>query len=470
LDGDVDLEDNKRLDYFIRHPGARSLPYVITFEALPDRTNGLQFSAIDNPTVYTWIINQGSDPLFSGVSGPALDHTKGPIDTTGFYLVSQAGAGENGDVIVAQSPCIDLTGTMRPELKYWYHMFGFEMGNLYLEINDDNGWVRVDALIGQEPRQSSNPRTPWLSRIINLDAYIGKFIRYRFLSTRGGRFSHMAIDDISVYDANAIDVAIVGLANPTSDTASCYAEKNPLEVSIKNSGSDSLNFDTDTLILDAVVRKDTGNGFEVLATLRQVVTANLWKAADGNIYPVPRDSIVVIKFDSTFDMSDTGRFYSFQVTSHITGDFIVDNDILPSQPVYIKSQRKTGQIVSLFPNDSLCKDSFLRVSVRNHFGKLQWEELNIINEANPLAWQLGATDPINRKDYFPRLDTVHLLRSRICVELLFSEGIDETTNDVRVEIFAPWKPSGAAGGRCFAAQVQMNLRFKFRLLYRQLQI
>ncbi|MBL4709863.1 MAG: hypothetical protein JKY48_15635 [Flavobacteriales bacterium] len=61
LDGDVDLEDNKRLDYFIRHPGARSLPYAITFEALPDRLNGLNPQPLDNPLVYMWTINQGSD-------------------------------------------------------------------------------------------------------------------------------------------------------------------------------------------------------------------------------------------------------------------------------------------------------------------------------------------------------------------------------------------------------------------------
>lgn len=445
LDGDDDLEDNERLDFKVNHPGARTLPYIVTFETQPDRLNGLTL----RNGMYTWIVNVGADPLFPGVTGPGLDHTKGPVDTTGFYLVSQAAAGEVGDEITATSQCIDLSTANKPEMKYWYHMFGFEMGNLYLEVDDDDGWVKVDSLVGEEPRQASNARTPWLSRIIDLDRYKGKFIKFRFTSQRGGTYSHMGIDDISVYDAVAKDIGIVGLEDPTADSTYCYSENNPFAVNIINNGSDSLDLEIDTLTLNVIIRKDNqGDGiFMVIDTLTQVVVTNQWLDANGNAYPIPRDSIATVAFDSTFDMSDTGSFYQFVVVSDLDGDFIVDND---EYRTIIKSQRKTGQIVSIFPNDSLCVDSALRVSVRNNFGALQWEELNILFENDPLAWRIGGSNPVDRRDYFPRLDTIHILRARICPELLFTEGVDETTDAVRIEIFAPWRPAGTAGGRCVA--------------------
>lgn len=472
LDGDIDTTNNLRLDYQITHGDPEDLPYVVDFEDPVDPLNGGVL--IGNPTMdgYDWNVdgNGGLLPAWAvdrrGVTGPELDHTLGPVDTTGHVLSSNSAGGVLGDLIGYDSPCIDLIGTSSPEMKFWYHMFGFAMGNLYLQINDDFGWVTVLTLSGQDPDQRINGRTPWKSRIVDLSAYRGKVIRYRFISERSAEYaSNMAIDDIQVYDAAAIDIAPAALNEPNTDSTYCYARENPLKIDLINNGSLPLDFTRDTVTLTALIFKDNqGDGIFIGPdTLTRKVFVNEFTDANGFPIPLPRDSIVTLAMDSTFDMSDTGSFYRFIIIAEVNGDLIKSND--QKDNIIIKSQRKVGEIVAILPNDTVCYGSPVLLAVRNQFGAVAWEESRIRNDGSTFGFFPGATNPFNRPNYTPILDSTTDLRSRVCPQLFVREGIDETTDSVRVEVLKPYRAIAFGGERCenertpdvITVQVQPNI-------------
>ena len=456
LNGDKDTTNNIRLDYQITHGDPEDLPYIVDFEDPADPLNGGVL--VGNPTQmgFDWCLDPNGFPLPAwacdrrGVTGPELDHTRGPVDTTGIVLQANSAAGVLGDLIGYQSPCVTLIGTTAPEMKFWYHMFGFDMGSLYLQINDDFGWITVLTLSGQDPDQRINGRTPWKSRILDLSAYRGKVIRYRFIAERGDQYAgNMAIDDIQVYDAAAIDIAPADLNEPNTDSTYCYSVNNPLKIDVINNGSDSLNFETDTVCMTAIIFKDNqGDGnFVSVDTLTRCVFNNEWLDANGFPKPLPRDSIVTLTMDSTFDMSDTGSFYRFIIVVEVDGDLIKSND--QKDNIIIKSQRKIGEIVAILPNDTICYGSPVQVAVRNQFGAVRWEESQIRNDGSSFGFFIGQSTPFNRPNYLAFLtDSTTDIRSRICPQLFISEGIDETTDSVRIEVIKPYRALTFAGERC----------------------
>lgn len=449
LNGDKDTTNNLRLDYQITHGDPEDLPYVVDFENVSDRLNGGVL--VGNPTMmgYDWALGPAWQFDRRGVTGPELDHTLGPVDTTGSVLTSQSAGGVPGDLIGYQSPCVDLIQTTAPEMKFWYHMFGFGMGNLILQINDDFGWVTVFTLRGQDADQIINGRTPWKSQIIDLIAYKGKVIRYRFISEKTvlGESGNMAIDDISVYDAAAIDIAPAALSVPNTDTTQCYSKKNPLSIDVINNGSEPLNFEQDTVCLTAIIFKDNqGDGvFITLDTLTRKVGVNEFKDAGGLNIPLPRDSIVTLTMDSTFDMSDTGSFYRFIIIAEVDGDLIKSND--QKNNIIIKSQRIIGEIVNILPNDTICFGSPVVLAYRNHFGAVSWEHSQVAKDgSSPQFFPPGAS---NKPNYSPiTLDTTTDIRVRMCPALFVSEGIDETSDSVRVEVLKPFRATGIGVERC----------------------
>jgi hypothetical protein len=458
LDGDADTTNNIRLDYQITHGDPEDLPYVEDFE-----TPTLLNISGPHPLGYAWelgpawLLDQGDDPALPpgngfGISGPELDHTLGPADTTGSVLTSVGASSNLGSAIFVTSPCIDLINTISPEMKFWYHMFGFSMGRLTLQINDDFGWVTVQTLTGQEPLQQRGGRTAWQARIIDLSAYVGKVIKYRFISECGDNFaSNMAIDDIAVYDAAAIDIAPVSLNEPNIDSTQCYSEKNPLRVDIVNNGSDSLNFENDTVAITVAIFKDVScdGNFVLLNTLTQKFFANNWVNENGETRPLPRDSIITLSMDSTFDMSDTGDCYRFVIVAEVDGDLISSNNVIGSgqQQIIIKSQRKIGTIYSseVLPNDTICYQDQVSLTVRDYFGAVTWE----ISEIEADSSSFGFFPDGGRGSFHsPLLDSTSDFRARTCVQLFTSEGIDETSDSVRIEVLKPYRAQAFGGYRC----------------------
>lgn len=130
----------------------------------------------------------------SNGTGPSVDHNPGT--STGKYLYSEASGTCSNQEAQVLSPCFDLTGTINPELSFWYHMNGTNMGVLRMDILVDGNWQnnRITPLFG-------NLGNLWLEQKLNLSAYINKKITVRFRITTGSSWqSDLAIDDFSIRD------------------------------------------------------------------------------------------------------------------------------------------------------------------------------------------------------------------------------------------------------------------------------
>ncbi len=163
-------------------------------------------------------VNSGSTP--SNGTGPSVDHNPG--NGLGKYLYSEASNGCNNVESQVLSPCFDLNGTINPELSFWYHMNGTNMGVLRLDILVDGNWVNniMTPLFG-------NQGNVWLQQTVNLSTYVNKKVTLRFRTTTGSSWeSDLAIDDVSITDIST------GLAEEKENAFGLYPNPNNGEFTI----------------------------------------------------------------------------------------------------------------------------------------------------------------------------------------------------------------------------------------------
>lgn len=166
---------------------------------------------------FYWGAGQGPSANFG--SGPSVDHTLGTA--TGKYMYAVAALGNNGDVANISTRLVDLSPLTVPELRFWYHMFGTDMGTLNVEVDNGTGFVNVWSITGQQQTAAADP---WLEAIVPIPQFAGDTIRVRFVATSTGGFQgEMAIDDISLDEAptcpqpNNLQALAVGATNVNLD-------------------------------------------------------------------------------------------------------------------------------------------------------------------------------------------------------------------------------------------------------------
>jgi hypothetical protein len=154
-------------------------------------------------TDFRWQADAGGTG--SPSTGPAVDHTLGTA--SGIYLYTEASSpAGTGDVATLTSPALDLTGLSIPGLSFWYHKYGGDMGDLYIEIDDNGTWVVLDSIIGQTQGAETDP---WLNYQVNLSGY-GSSVTVRFRAVCGPGFTgDMAIDDVDLIDLPAFDASLL---------------------------------------------------------------------------------------------------------------------------------------------------------------------------------------------------------------------------------------------------------------------
>ena len=192
--------------------GALSLPYIQDFEAFDLCGTASNCEGEICPLTEGWInlpngtsddidwrVNQGSTP--TNGTGPVLDHRPGTL--TGKYLYLESSGGCNEAMAALVTPCFDLGQAGLPELSFWYHMLGADIGSLHLDINIAGNWVEdiIPPLVGQ---QGNN----WLQRKVDLSAYVGQVVSFRFRGETGTGFNgDIALDDITLYDRTGAPIA-----------------------------------------------------------------------------------------------------------------------------------------------------------------------------------------------------------------------------------------------------------------------
>lgn len=138
-----------------------------------------------------WRTDRGGTP--TDFTGPTVD--KFPGTNLGHYLYIESTNCYGTDAML-YTPCFDLSGLNSPYMSFWFHKYGFDMGDLHVDIFSNGRWVRnvTTAIIGDWTDK-------WWERQINLSAYAGQIVNFRFWGTTGnGERSDMAIDLIRVTD------------------------------------------------------------------------------------------------------------------------------------------------------------------------------------------------------------------------------------------------------------------------------
>lgn len=142
--------------------------------------------------VFDMRVNTGGTA--SANTGPTTDHNPGTA--SGKYIYSEASNNCYGVQSIVYSPCFDLTGAIQPEMSFWYHMYGSNMGILRVDVLADGNWNSnvITPLFG-------NIGNAWNQQLVDLSSYAGKQITVRFrIQTGSGFASDLALDDFSIID------------------------------------------------------------------------------------------------------------------------------------------------------------------------------------------------------------------------------------------------------------------------------
>lgn len=429
LPGDIDANDDEISNYRINHNRPIQFPYLEGFEgisctALGPNYGTIGFSRTDG--TYKWKAQCGPDVI--GLTGPARDHSRN--NNFGRYFVTKANVGDLADVAILETPCFDMTTLNKPTFKFWYHMFGFQMGVLFIDINADNGWVTLDSILGQ---QQINNGAAWLQRSIDLSAFAGQYAKFRFRSIRGdGSASDMAIDDLFVFDLSQYDIGPLDVVRPGSDNFACYSDTQSVHVKLLNYGAQDLNFADDTMMITVEVLKN-GTPFD---TLFREVSRDIYFNTDFGIYDdLPSDSTVEIWVNNssdgnaTFDMSELGSVFTFNVDTYMKRDSVDNNDDYTES---ITTQIAGGTVS--VNNNSVCNGTIVRLTATGFFGAPKWER-KYFGPNGTSFWLPEFSFGSDSAEYVVQPDTSAWYRVRIC-------GSDVISDSVKVDVTVVDIPTG----------------------------
>ena len=208
------------------HRGIFPLPPVGAWELFPNYTGTFGWSVRDTAT---------GTPN----TGPNADHTTG----NGNFLYSEF---SNIPFSPIQSgiitPCIDLTGNEARAFSFYYHQFGPDCYQLRIDIDTGTSatsyWLGYDKIDGP---QQFNGSDPWKRAYISLEPFKNKLIRIRIaaISWYSGDLSDMAIDNLAITDAPALDVELSEIISPK--ISECSSSSNvPVKISVQNLGENPL--------------------------------------------------------------------------------------------------------------------------------------------------------------------------------------------------------------------------------------
>ncbi len=140
-----------------------------------------------------WTLFSGSTPTAS--TGPAAAFNGS------FYAYTEA-TGFINKTAYLLTPCYNITGVNTFQVNFNYHMYGSQMGTLYLQfsLNNSSTWNTVWSKTG-------NQTNVWKSLSLNFTNNNGSSIRFRFYGKTGaaGDKSDMAIDNFAILQTGNLD-------------------------------------------------------------------------------------------------------------------------------------------------------------------------------------------------------------------------------------------------------------------------
>ncbi len=145
---------------------------------------------------HDWYVHTAGTP--SNQTGPIGDHTALGL---GNYVYVEATTFFNQEARL-NSKCYDLSNLNAPELNFYYHMSGIDMGELHIDVLV-NGFLIQDII---QPI-TGNQGVSWNLQTIDLTPFKGTVkIIFRGVVGNGYR-SDIAIDGVSIRDAQPVGIA-----------------------------------------------------------------------------------------------------------------------------------------------------------------------------------------------------------------------------------------------------------------------
>ena len=115
------------------------------------------------------------------------------------YFYTEASGAALGATCTLTSPVFDASAMTYPTLKFWYHMYGNQMGDLAVEAWDGASWNQVALLSGEQQGAQGDG---FLEESIYLVGYNNLGLQVRFIATSGGSYEgDICIDDVSITEA-----------------------------------------------------------------------------------------------------------------------------------------------------------------------------------------------------------------------------------------------------------------------------
>ncbi|WP_417608189.1 LamG-like jellyroll fold domain-containing protein [Owenweeksia hongkongensis] len=139
--------------------------------------------------LYRWETNFGSTT--SSSTGPSAG-----AGGSGKYVFTEASRGVNNSLASLQMPKVDFSGLTTPTLHFSYHMYGSNMGELYVLINDGTQTDTIWSISGQ---QQVDDTTAWKTAYVDISAYMAQPATISFVGKKGGGINgDIALDDVGI--------------------------------------------------------------------------------------------------------------------------------------------------------------------------------------------------------------------------------------------------------------------------------
>jgi len=215
-------------NFYLSNPGTNctttvsSFPYAESFESGLGlwTQNDMELSQVGN-TDFDWTINSGSTPTANTGPSSASDGSS--------YIYTEASGNNVGNPTkraVLNSPCFDFTNETGINMTFDYHIFGSNIGNLAIRVNNGSGWNTIWLLDETQGNQ-------WNTVTLSLNDYINQTIQLRIDSTTGiGVSGDIAVDNLIIEQALSIE------EQENLDTVDIYPNPTTKFFTIKSQGID----------------------------------------------------------------------------------------------------------------------------------------------------------------------------------------------------------------------------------------
>ena len=137
----------------------------------------------------SWGVRSGTTT--TGGTGPFND-----VSGTGNYIYAEASSGAPNQEAFIESPLLDLSSLLKPQVTFNYHMRGFYVNTLKLQV-----WVDSTQTWDTYFTKSGNQGNQWYYEEVDLAGFAGDTIVLRWFATKGnGAQGDIAVDEVVVND------------------------------------------------------------------------------------------------------------------------------------------------------------------------------------------------------------------------------------------------------------------------------